>query len=475
MEIFRKCWEWAKDVCSLVIFWIQERLWSLIFHRSYGQDQGALIIINNITLLLLPIYSIRQGCHSMWGQELLGRALCSFLASCKVVNVFGWAHISVFLILKPADVCCTCEEFESISRLKKTNICSERDKNTDGEMSSCLSCVPFKPSSRLAAQHGRLERSSEEEEAATQTWQGTSPSLFCSLPLSRPSQSVLLFLPLCCWREIRWSSTGCSVCWGRRKRRGGADPRPAPSPQWVWRKWNQRYQQLHGSRAQLSCTANSKVTENQFRLTGLVKCDNNVIFPLAFPHLWCSISQAAPECIIGSSLSALSRTPTIWGGVNRRALTPTQSCPTTTTLIHTPTPTTTTPGTTACSRTLPARAEQRWRRRGDSSHLCPHQAQTFPAFPPAAAPPYPVKSYSQSRTPNSCADRARSVCRHKNGHCVYVLFFSSRASRTEDRLVQDRRGRREDNCMSPSFSFSSEDGNIFILNFSFFSVSIPLL
>lgn len=105
----------------------------------------------------------------------------------------------------------------------------------------------------------------------------------------------------------------------------------------------------------------------------------------------------------------------------------------------------------------------------ETAAACVHtQAQTFPAFPPAATPPYPVKSYSQSRTPNSCADRARSVCRHKNGHCVYVLFFSSPASRTEDRLVQDRRRTGEDDCMSPSFSLSSEDGNIFILKNLFF-------
>lgn len=58
------------------------------------------------------------------------------------------------------------------------------------------------------------------------------------------------------------------------------------------------------------------------------------------------------------TFSALSRTPTMWDRVIRRAPTPTQSSPTTTSLIRTPTPTptATTPGTTACSRTSPARA-----------------------------------------------------------------------------------------------------------------------
>lgn len=89
------------------------------------------------------------------------------------------------------------------------------------------------------------------------------------------------------------------------------------------------------------------------------------------------------------TLSALSRTPMIWDRVIRRARTPTQSSPTTTTLIRTPT--VTNRDTTACSRTSPARANWRWRRRRDSSRLCPHQAQTFPAFPSAVVPPYPVK------------------------------------------------------------------------------------
>lgn len=67
-----------------------------------------------------------------------------------------------------------------------------------------------------------------------------------------------------------------------------------------------------------------------------------------------------PECVFDPHLSALSRTPTTWDRVIRRVPTPTQSSPTTTTLIRTPTPTptptATMPGTTACSRTSPARA-----------------------------------------------------------------------------------------------------------------------
>lgn len=178
-----------------------------------------------------------------------------------------------------------------------------------------------------------------------------------------------------------------------------------------------------------------------------------------------------------SALSALSRTPTIWRGVSQRAPTPTRSSPTTTTRTRT----STTPGTTACSRTSPARAHQRWRRRSDSSRLCPHQAQTLPAFfrPPRRAPPprrrTQWKATAKVEHQTRAADGARSVCRHNNGHHVSVLFFSCPASRTEDR--QDRHFQdREDDCMSPLFSLFSKYGNIFILE-NLFSppVSIPLL
>lgn len=47
----------------------------------------------------------------------------------------------------------TCKEFYSISRLEKTNIRSERATSTDGEMSSCLSCIAFKPSSQPPADY----------------------------------------------------------------------------------------------------------------------------------------------------------------------------------------------------------------------------------------------------------------------------------------------------------------------------------
>lgn len=228
-----------------------------------------------------------------------------------------------------------------------------------------------------------------------------------------------------------------------------------------------------GCQVRFSCTVLIEVTENH--LTGLLNCDNDHkhIFSLTFPHL----SGGDPEFLrlhLNASLTPSfvpSAGPQRCGaestGGRLRQHNPPQPPPPSSAPPPAPPP-------------PPRRPPRRVRglrllepsSGGDGEETaaaCVRRAS--PAPPPTAAPPsYPVKSYSQSRTPNSCADRARSVCRHKNGHRLYVPFFSSPASRTGDRLFQDKRRTGEDDCMSPSFSFSSQDGNIFILKNLFFRI-----
>lgn len=212
-------------------------------------------------------------------------------------------------------------------------------------MSSCRGCVPLEP---RQSSEGRLER----------TLHSWAASLF-RVPLN-------------------WSCRFCPSAAGGRS----ADEAPAAasaeaaergaeeqSPGQHRRHSGSGGNQIEGT--QQTAAAARPSARPQRISSGLLKCSNDngacSRFP-TFPYLT-SADAVAPERIIDSSLSALSRTPAIWGGVNRRALTPTQSCPTTTSLIRTPTGPPTTTTTTPCLRTLPARAEQRWRRHGDSSRL----------------------------------------------------------------------------------------------------------
>lgn len=109
-------------------------------------------------------------------------------------------------------------------------------------MNSCLSCIPFNPSSQLPADcQTCMNKAKSEGGAVMQTSQGMNSPLCC---VSCLLHSFLLFRPRCCCcavAETRWSSTGCNVWWGRRKRRGRASRTPAALPPWVLRKLKQRY------------------------------------------------------------------------------------------------------------------------------------------------------------------------------------------------------------------------------------------
>lgn len=113
---------------------------------------------------------------------------------------------------------------------------------------TCLSCIAFEDSSRPPADcQTCLNQAKSEGGTFMQTSQRRNSSLW---RLSCLLHSLLLFRPgpgsrrrrrRCATGGIRWSSTGYSVCWGRRKRRRGrASHSQAPSPQWVSRKWKQR-------------------------------------------------------------------------------------------------------------------------------------------------------------------------------------------------------------------------------------------
>lgn len=131
------------------------------------------------------------------------------------------------------------------SQAGETNIRSGRcwghGTNADHEMNSCLICIPFKLHTQLPADcQTCMNKAKSEAGIVMQT--------SCQMNLSHRCVSCLipssvLFHPACrCGLgETRWSSTGYSVCWGRRKRRRRTSSRPALLQQWVWRKWKQRY------------------------------------------------------------------------------------------------------------------------------------------------------------------------------------------------------------------------------------------
>lgn len=151
----------------------------------------------------------------------------------------------------------------------------------------------------------------------------------------------------------------------------------------------------------------------------------------------------------------------IWFKVNQEGRTPTRCCPTTTTPL-----TAIMPDTMACLRTLLARGNRSWWRRKVKSCLCRVQAQTFGISLCRCQWNATAKVKHQTR-----ADEAHSVCRHKSDTTfTFGFLWMGSSVKTNIWYVVTIRKQEED-CMSSSYSLFSKDGNIFILENFYVSVT----
>lgn len=193
--------------------------------------------------------------------------------------MFFWVTTSENLRPGSVHVYYAWKGFYLISRLLKSNIrsglCGGRATSTDHDMNSCLSCIPFKSSSLLPADcQTCMNKAKSEGGTLMQSSQGMNSSL-CSLSCLFHSFFPLFFHPHRCrcsraLGETRWSNTGYSVCWGRRKRRGRANHRPPLSPQWVSRKWKQRYRTCYIQASLQYCNCIQQLQENHLRRSKLL-------------------------------------------------------------------------------------------------------------------------------------------------------------------------------------------------------------